>query len=444
MTPDEIDTLAQVFSVAPSLGCPNAEAKDDAHIPDGHQGPNDPHDYRIYRLLEIADICSSFYPKYEGEEEDRDPAERRYHSRHNLDDVAEFVREQGYELPEEITVAILRDACEFVRSMAKHETLRFGTEEVVNPCFGADIMETFVVPDGCLTMDSIYAAQQTHLADTSNDRTCSLEVFLPAERSGNTIRLKHVLQLCARMRDMLGHDPVFQIDSRDDHLVRLFFALKFVSEAFYDRYFLHRTTRRKSAGTVKRTNWKAFTTDANLFDAANNAYMLKCAPEPTGKIFRKECGYQVELRGITNAHHADIGERRVETTLTDVGGTPLRISLSNDETNMLDTPIVRLFTNFHLADPDNFVVKNFRDRFLTFSDTLKYALRRAGDWGQVEHAKRYGKVLFTSDILTALYAYYRNVRFVHLQRDDTHMYSTERGRFKRAEFGRYSVFVSRQ
>jgi len=151
----------------------------------------------------------------------------------------------------------------------------------------------------------------------------------------------------------------------------------------------------------------------------------------------------VELRGITNAYHADIGERRVEATLTDVGGSPLRISLSNDETNMLDTPIVRLFTNFHLSDPDNFVVENFRDRFLTFSDTLKYALRRAGDWGQAEHAKRYGKVLFTSDVLTALYAYYRNVRFVHLQRDDTHMYSTQRGRFKRAEFGRYSVFVSR-
>ena len=58
-----------------------------------------------------------------------------------------------------------------------------------------------------------------------------------------------------------------------------------------------------------------------------------------------------------------------------------------------------------------------RDQLLTFSDPLKYGLKRAGDWGQVEHCVKYNKVFVTSDKLAAMYAYYRNVRFIYLYRD---------------------------
>jgi hypothetical protein len=39
-------------------------------------------------------------------------------------------------------------------------------------------------------------------------------------------------------------------------------------------------------------------------------------------------------------------------------------------------------------------------------------MKRAGDWGQVEHCARYNKVFVTHDALAALYAFYRGVHFV--------------------------------
>lgn len=43
------------------------------------------------------------------------------------------------------------------------------------------------------------------------------------------------------------------------------------------------------------------------------------------------------------------------------------------------------------------------------------AMKRAGDWGQIEHCKRYGIVFVTADKLAALYAAYRDVPFLYLK-----------------------------
>ena len=51
----------------------------------------------------------------------------------------------------------------------------------------------------------------------------------------------------------------------------------------------------------------------------------------------------------------------------------------------------------------------------TFSEDLLVALKRAGDWGQVEHCRRYNKVFVTGDRLAAMYAWYRGIRFVYMQ-----------------------------
>ena len=65
------------------------------------------------------------------------------------------------------------------------------------------------------------------------------------------------------------------------------------------------------------------------------------------------------------------------------------------------------------------VINTPRDQILEFGNPLKYALKRAGDWGQVEHCAKYDKVFVTSDKLAALYAYYRDVRFIYLYRDQS-------------------------
>lgn len=51
-------------------------------------------------------------------------------------------------------------------------------------------------------------------------------------------------------------------------------------------------------------------------------------------------------------------------------------------------------------------------------DATALALKRAGDWGQVEHCVRHGKVFVTADKMAALYAYYRRAKFVLVQTQD--------------------------
>jgi hypothetical protein len=49
------------------------------------------------------------------------------------------------------------------------------------------------------------------------------------------------------------------------------------------------------------------------------------------------------------------------------------------------------------------------------SDKMKYAIKRGGDWGQVEHCLKYNKIFVTADKFAALYAYYRGVRFIFMR-----------------------------
>ena len=74
---------------------------------------------------------------------------------------------------------------------------------------------------------------------------------------------------------------------------------------------------------------------------------------------------------------------------------------------------------------------------MKFSDQMKYSMKRAGDWGQVEHCVKYNKVFVTADKFAALYAYYRGVRFI-LMREANHRKSAAYP--KLLSFNRY-VFI---
>jgi hypothetical protein len=45
-------------------------------------------------------------------------------------------------------------------------------------------------------------------------------------------------------------------------------------------------------------------------------------------------------------------------------------------------------------------------------------LKRAGDWGQIEHCKKYNKIFVTKDKMAALYAGYRKVPFIYMKNED--------------------------
>jgi hypothetical protein len=72
--------------------------------------------------------------------------------------------------------------------------------------------------------------------------------------------------------------------------------------------------------------------------------------------------------------------------------------------------------------------KKSSSSFLDVDLSLKAALslKRGGDWGQVEHCRKFGKAFVTADKMAALYAWYRRVPFVFLKTTDN-IYTVEHG-----------------
>jgi len=56
------------------------------------------------------------------------------------------------------------------------------------------------------------------------------------------------------------------------------------------------------------------------------------------------------------------------------------------------------------------MIDNLRDEHDAYRYAVPAALKRAGDWGQVEHCRQKGLIFVTSDALTAMYGAYRGVR----------------------------------
>jgi len=179
-------------------------------------------------------------------------------------------------------------------------------------------------------------------------------------------RAPHVLA------DAFGHDAVFQVDTTVNAMLRSLLG--------------------GSGATVS---------DANVFDAASVSFASARAVDarPTGPVYLDDAPYQITLLGLDAAGSVSVvlHDRR---TAGAEAAAPLTLVFSDrDATAWCSKRMV------HSAKPSS--------PFATCRPALRYAVKRAGDWGQVEHARRYGKVFVTGDRLAALYAWYRDVPFVY-------------------------------
>ena len=152
-------------------------------------------------------------------------------------------------------------------------------------------------------------------------------------------------------------------------------------------------------------------TDANMYDAAEHSMHFTVDSRATGNIFRKECEYQISLNGITTKK----GNNYLNINITDkVNGLSwAKPLISHDTTSQLSINTLKNYMTIASAKTE---LKTLQDHILAFSTPLKYALKRAGDWSQVEHSKLHNKVFVTSDKLAAIYAAYRKIRFIFIRR----------------------------
>lgn len=143
-------------------------------------------------------------------------------------------------------------------------------------------------------------------------------------------------------------------------------------------------------------------------------HAIRCRGRP-----RDGMGYQVALGGAK-----DRVAPTVEAVWTD-GARSEKIVLTGPQAQgLMNRGILAAAIAARMATdhPRPFHGKDQTSRNLNmlirWSVPFLFALKRAGDWGQVEHCARYRKIFFTMDRLAALYAHMRGVPYVFIMVDE--------------------------
>ena len=285
-------------------------------------------------------------------------------------------------LPKELPLAKIMNENVLCQTLATCDTLTFGNTLVKNPLYGAHLYPS---------IDIRSYQHSRHSIET-------IEVPLSRQHPEYHSQIERLhRQVClSKTRPKIG-PTVFQVDATNNPLMTLL-----------------QTIDNSITATIS---------DANMFDATTTKHSVRCTDvRPTGCIYLPEfenC-YQIELLGISYENNTGrtVGvkmtdyRREFESTFTLTDGAAakccskrsIQLSVANHAC-CTTCPVPR--------------TSELRHAIHSFSRKLKFAIKRAGDWSQVEHAARYGKVFVTNDRLAALYAWYREVPCVFMRRTDT-------------------------
>jgi hypothetical protein len=355
------------------------------------------------------------------------------------DEIMRLLGMTPADLPHGMSVDVLRSEHRTIKFFQKRRALAFGDDKVPNPLYRADI--DYVAPaDPRAFLDkhskregfeSLARFYQDRLRNRASQpvRTLTASVITKYHYNNDhrheTLQLRQVLALAYQMRAWFGRSCVFQPDSLHP-LTRFVVAINLIGREFYKKYALdhdYGTSRYvseiqdavRSAGGSAESLWAVSVCDANVYDAQTVDPRIGLHTSPTGYVFRPEVNVQVHLDGIDK-------EGSVRAVVTDETGRTrsLKIGGTNGDSAETETSNAVVFARI-------------RDGFQGLSPSALLAMKRAGDWGQVEHCKRYGRVFVTSDALAAAYAFYRSVPFLllrtrHIEEGDYEHYCCVLGR----------------
>ena len=333
----------------------------------------------------------------------------------------------------------------FVDFFATREELIFGKAVIPNPLFEANLytqwdLKRAVAQHPNRSLDDHFKSQQQSYATrlgtytSTRGKLLPLDVFtlthqLQTNPKIETLKLLQVAQLCGRMRDVFGLRARFVADRSDDQLVLLLLAADKLTRKFNKRFVIdppNATLRSISQALkealanvgVQELFWETCMTDTNVCDATRNPTPLPIDASATGDIYRPDAVVHVHLNGV----QAVKSKPFVRVTVKDVDGLQTTFDVTNEQaTNHFGKDYLRgMIASTNVPVPLSSSVRKptLEQHIVSFSHTLKYALKRAGDWGQVAHCARYDKVFVTSDILAAMYAHYRGVRYMLLRRQE--------------------------
>lgn len=276
----------------------------------------------------------------------------------------------------------------------------------------------------------------------SYKRSFSVELFGSSadnlDKSILKLEANGLLRLLYYINTMTNYARLdFQLDNVNEPFCKLLFSLGYIQDAIEKLFIIDpeivEYLENNQIGYMDNKPWFAAYSDTNLFDPSitftepkNKGIELYMRDDrPTGSIYNTiVCPYQVYLDGA-KYNNKQPRKSKVNTNVTIMEDQTDDTFLVYDELSQatFSTNSIKKIINFasifqlNNTKPKN--TKTIDSKLVSYSIEMLLALKRAGDWGQVEHCKKYNKIFVTSDRYAALYAYFRKVPTILVRKQST-------------------------
>ena len=299
----------------------------------------------------------------------------------------------------------------FIPDITGSPTLQFADlPPMENPLYGRDLEQGMFQFDAeGPSVDAQYAARPKPCVDCMN-----AEIWCVGDHGMRDLKHEQIAAVSGDIREFFGPRAVFVVDESIP-VTRLVLGIEPIYKSFLKSFRLEDMDGRvlskertldevqwRTLMTRVRYGWTAVNCDAGLMDAGSHAFPLH--PKPTGDVFRKGAGIQVTLLGTKDETYryiisSDCNPVDFEKSFVHKKTVTSTKNLDNSKS----------FLRFRVAD----ALQHGKNV------SAHLALKRAGDWGQIEHCKRYGFVFVTADKPAAMYAIFRDVCVLYVKTHKT-------------------------
>ena len=349
-----------------------------------------------------------------------------YHDFNETYDVTDVVENK---LPYGFDISDLDREKSFRNKLASSKTLTFREKSVVNPAFGCDLEKRFRIGSSSRTLEDVITAQHNSVSlMLGRSVRMRLEPFdvvtqyslAQPQSKYQFLRLRQIATLIHALKVKFGRLEMV-VDGDGSPLLGIAVGVKNMWKTFHARFLtdppaetfeelseklrimILQEVSSSYSNESATTRARITLTDANIFDAQVNSVSFEVDHRPTGSVLPDGFGTRIVLDGVSRD-----GQKKAAV---EIEGIPISVSSSDASKHFSIAHIVRTATGGRPSNTplDHFLKGVRRDTLL--------AIKLAGDWGQVEHCKRYDKVFVTHDKMVALYAYCRRVKFVLVSYD---------------------------
>jgi len=388
-----------------------------------------------YNLLMVADTVHDFnHPDLEYSEQ-----------------VIEYIESKRTEniLPNDLTNEVILNEDKFIKYMSKRDTLTFSNNKINNPLVGVDIdryniNDKIKITENITYQDILQSKIASTLSKYNNltrnqlpvDIMCKTDEILygqgvPKTYKVQRLELKQLLYLVSNIRRWFNKEEFDFVIDGSDSLTKYIFGLKYINDEVRKQFMIDVDINRilkLSDLELTEQSWKVTKVDANFFDP-NLSAVAEFDYRQTNNIYHGNQHFQIHINGINDVIPPELKQPKQFKPYTTATVTGLHFEKHEPITiqiNVTDKVAEDVFSTknikqivevYQLLEEKN--IPKMNTKSIT-SDIIKknvsrldrdtlFAIKRAGDWGQVEHCKKYNKTFVTTDRMAAMYAMYRRV-----------------------------------